>query len=479
MENLTDHDDASTLKIARIELHGLFGLYTHMVQLHVSDRVTIIHGPNGVGKTVLLRLIEGLFRGRYLLLWKTVYRSFSVTFTNGTCITVERLQQPRLIETPGELQPEDIVLRLSYADERPHIWRNEPTELASLAQRVNAEVPWISRVGPDAWEDDRTGVRYSSSELIAQFGDILPERLRDLVFREPEWLARLRQKVTVHLVETQRLLRTPDFDEARYNRRGREVVLASTVKSYARALHRLIADNLALYGKQSQSLDQTFPQRMLDPTLGSLEVGELKTRMSKLDEKRRELKRIGLIEDDLPSPFNIDALDSVNPTQLTVMTLYVQDTAAKLGTLEDLARRVILLLDNINKKFKHKSIDVNRNTGLVAYDRAGDNLDLDALSSGEQHEIVLMYDLLFRVKPNTLVLIDEPELSLHVTWQKAFLRDLLGIVAAANFDVILATHSPFVVGDRTDLAIALVPDLDHDFVTEPQDELFDSENKTN
>ncbi|MFM0158774.1 hypothetical protein, partial [Paraburkholderia sediminicola] len=100
--------------------------------------------------------------------------------------------------------------------------------------------------------------------------------------------------------------------------------------------------------------------------------------MSKLDEKRRELKRIGLIEDDLPSPFNIDALDSANPTQLTVMTLYVQDTAAKLGTLEDLARRVILLLDNINKKFKHKSIDVNRSTGLVAYDRAGDKLDLDA-----------------------------------------------------------------------------------------------------
>ncbi|MFM0158773.1 AAA family ATPase, partial [Paraburkholderia sediminicola] len=101
------------------------------------------------------------------------------------------------------------------------------------------------------------------------------------------------------------------------------------------------------------------------------------------------------------------------------------------------------------------------------------------LSSGEQHEIVLMYDLLFRVRPNTLVLIDEPELSLHVTWQKAFLRDLLGIVAAANFDVILATHSPFVVGDRSDLAIALVPDLDGDFVTEPQDELFDSEDKTN
>ena len=68
------------------------------------------------------------------------------------------------------------------------------------------------------------------------------------------------------------------------------------------------------------------------------------------------------------------------------------------------------------------------------------------------------YDLLFRVKSNTLVLIDEPELSLHVTWQKTFLPDLLEIVSATKFDVLLATHSPFIVGDRNDLMTPLQVD---------------------
>ena len=39
-------------------------------------------------------------------------------------------------------------------------------------------------------------------------------------------------------------------------------------------------------------------------------------------------------------------------------------------------------------------------------------LHLVRLSSGEQHELVLAYDLLFKVKEKSLVLIDEPELSL-------------------------------------------------------------------
>ena len=46
-------------------------------------------------------------------------------------------------------------------------------------------------------------------------------------------------------------------------------------------------------------------------------------------------------------------------------------------------------------------------------------------------------------------------ISLHVTWQKAFLPDLLSIVQTTHFDVLLATHSPFIVGDRSDLMVPL------------------------
>ena len=82
-------------------------------------------------------------------------------------------------------------------------------------------------------------------------------------------------------------------------------------------------------------------------------------------------------------------------------------------------------------------------------------MDLDQLSSGEQHEVVLLYELIFNVKDDVLVLIDEPEISLHVTWQKEFLSDLLRIIELQNIQVMIATHSPAIINGRWDLTCNL------------------------
>ena len=139
---------------------------------------------------------------------------------------------------------------------------------------------------------------------------------------------------------------------------------------------------------------------------------------------------------------------------MLVMTLYVQDTEAKLEALEDLRNRTTVFFDIINKKFRHKQLRLDREEGFVVEGDVGP-LPLSALSSGEQHEIVLHYDLLYRLRPNTAVLIDEPELSLHVAWQQRFLIDLIRIAELSRFDALIATHSPYIVDDRTDLTIEL------------------------
>ena len=77
------------------------------------------------------------------------------------------------------------------------------------------------------------------------------------------------------------------------------------------------------------------------------------------------------------------------------------------------------------------------------------------LSSGEQHELVILYELLFRAKSNSLILIDEPELSLHVAWQERFVKDLEETARVSNFRAIIATHSPEIIGDRWDLTVEL------------------------
>jgi ABC-type uncharacterized transport system YnjBCD ATPase subunit len=179
-----------------------------------------------------------------------------------------------------------------------------------------------------------------------------------------------------------------------------------------------------------------------------------------LNGKRTELQKIGLLDATTASPFDVTSLDALDPAQSNVMSLYVEDTQKKLAVFDDLSRRITILLGNVNGKFRNKSIQIHREKGFVVVGPDGAPRDPDALSSGEQHELVLLYDLLFRVSPGTLVLIDEPELSLHVSWQKRFLPDLLAIVQTAQFDALIATHSPFIVGDRSDLMVPLAADID-------------------
>lgn len=84
-------------------------------------------------------------------------------------------------------------------------------------------------------------------------------------------------------------------------------------------------------------------------------------------------------------------------------------------------------------------------------------MPLEKLSSGEQHQLILVFDLLFEVTRDSLILIDEPELSLHVAWQKTFIDTITRIIALNAFDVLLATHSPALVAKHFNLAVELGP----------------------
>ena len=211
---------------------------------------------------------------------------------------------------------------------------------------------------------------------------------------------------------------------------------------------------MADYGRQSQTLDQSFLHRLITAK-EEMTVNELVCHISDIKKKTDELKNLGILEETQASPIPVGMLEDIDSTQARVMTLYVHDTTAKLAMLDALKDRSLLLLETMNQKYRHKNIRVHREHGLVAVSDDGQRLDLDCLSSGEQHELVLYYDLLFRVPSNTIVLIDEPELSLHVAWQKKFLPDLLEIIKLSSFDTLIATHSPYIVGDKPELMIGL------------------------
>ena len=49
------------MNISNIGVYGLFDRFDHDIPLKGEERITIMIGPNGFGKTMILRIINALF----------------------------------------------------------------------------------------------------------------------------------------------------------------------------------------------------------------------------------------------------------------------------------------------------------------------------------------------------------------------------------------------------------------------------------
>ncbi|MBS1780380.1 MAG: AAA family ATPase [Bacteroidetes bacterium] len=106
--------------------------------------------------------------------------------------------------------------------------------------------------------------------------------------------------------------------------------------------------------------------------------------------------------------------------------------------------------DNINRLLKvlpylHR-LDLISYPGIVV--KKGGYYDIEESSSGEYHFLSSVIGLLATIKDNTLVLVDEPEISLHPNWQMKyidFLNKVFRRYNSAHF--IICTHSHFLVSD--------------------------------
>ena len=97
------------------------------------------------------------------------------------------------------------------------------------------------------------------------------------------------------------------------------------------------------------------------------------------------------------------------------------------------------------KKFASKAVIYTPQQGIRVKSDSGDFIAAERLSSGEQNEIVMLYDMIFDLPDNSILLVDEPENSLHVAWQNMVVGDLQRIADAKHLQVIVATHSPTIV----------------------------------
>jgi len=123
-----------------------------------------------------------------------------------------------------------------------------------------------------------------------------------------------------------------------------------------------------------------------------------------------------------------------------------------------LAESVVVFKDIINDVFINKTIDITESGKIVVNLSNGDSIPLSKLSSGEKEMLIIFYNLLFHTDPGSVVILDEPEISLHVSWQQRMGGFFTDICRVRDLQMIVATHSPQIIHDRWDQAVELIPD---------------------
>ncbi|WP_211299231.1 AAA family ATPase, partial [Methylovulum psychrotolerans] len=81
---------ADSSRIKSVSVTGLFHQYDHHIEFNQEDRITILHGINGVGKTTLLRMINSLFAFQIAAFNEIPFRDFTVEKLDGDLIKIEK-----------------------------------------------------------------------------------------------------------------------------------------------------------------------------------------------------------------------------------------------------------------------------------------------------------------------------------------------------------------------------------------------------
>jgi len=126
-------------------------------------------------------------------------------------------------------------------------------------------------------------------------------------------------------------------------------------------------------------------------------------------------------------------------------------------------RRIHAYLAETNRFFRDsaKSLLFTARTNELAFDLLdkrgkplGQTRSVELLSSGEKQILVLLTHLSF--DSGKVFILDEPELSLHPKWQDEFLAAVDKLMSPGT-QLVIATHSPAIVGTRTESCVPLLP----------------------
>lgn len=124
-----------------------------------------------------------------------------------------------------------------------------------------------------------------------------------------------------------------------------------------------------------------------------------------------------------------------------ILQPYFDGIRAKLDALQGIYQLLNLFIIHMNSFYSNKTVTFGLQNGLSISSSKGNRILPRMLSSGEKQLLLLFCNTLIARERSAIFIIDEPEISLNVKWQRRLLKALLDFISGSNVQFLLATHS--------------------------------------
>lgn len=128
-----------------------------------------------------------------------------------------------------------------------------------------------------------------------------------------------------------------------------------------------------------------------------------------------------------------------------IIALLTSGKAEDQQAAAELTKPKKLFQDLVDELFTATAKTINRTSNEIFFEQYGETISPYMLSSGEKQILVIMLTALVQENKHCVMLMDEPEISLHIEWQQR----LVNIIRTLNpnVQIILCTHSPAIIMD--------------------------------
>jgi energy-coupling factor transporter ATP-binding protein EcfA2 len=448
MQTIDTNTASPPLSIVRIEVEKLFGRYTYILsrENNYSDSsLIILYGDNGSGKTTILKLLfhllsTSLERDHSTFLEKTRFAKFSVFLADGTSIIASRENSNLTGSIKVEILPDQFTHEIKA--------NNAEILEENLEQRLKIEVLGINFYGMSSNSKLKEKPAYYNSlsklrlnlfflgdnRILA--GDILDEEVKSST-RKYRDNFNVDNELKISIDRTEKWLEKQAF-------KGTNQGAINVNNIYEEIITKI------LHSSGNSLNDQP------------LQASTLIEELIRVENRNNDFSRFGLMP-----PLNTQKIVQIlqasdtqanYPIVSRVLQPYLDSLAARFDALEVTQHLLTIFENTINNIFfRDKYIKLHVSEGLKIFTDQEQELSPDKLSSGEKQLLLLFCNTLTARDKATIFIIDEPEISLNVKWQRQLIRALLQLTKDSQVQFILATHSIELLSQYKNNVIKLEP----------------------